>query len=379
MAEGSQQATLDVAANGKSSSLENTNTAADDVAIVAFTSGTTGQPKGTIHFHRDIMATTDCFPRYVGKLTPEDVVTGTPPLAFTFGLGGVTLFPMRFGASTRFFAATGPEALMETISKYHVTQVYTAPTAFRSMANQIGNYDLSRLRQGISAGETLPKSTFEAFREVTGIHLIDGLGSTEMLHIFISASPKEMVSGFTGKAIPGYQAKVVDENGSELPPGNPGLLAVKGPTGCRYMDDPRQTNYVRNGWNYPGDIYQTNNEGYFQYVARADDMIISSGYNISGPEVESILLEHSAIAECAVVASPDPERTNIVKAFVVLRDKKDASEALTNTLQNYVKSQIAPYKYPRAIEFVDELPKTATGKLQRFRLREDEILKAKQT
>jgi len=378
MADGGQKASLDAAAEQKSSSLINTNTAADDVAILAFTSGTTGEPKGTIHFHRDIMAITDCFPRYIGKITPEDVITGTPPLAFTFGLGGVTLFPMRFGASTRFFPATGPEALIETISNYHVTQVYTAPTAFRSMANQAEKYDLSRLRQGISAGETLPKATFDAFHEVTGIKLIDGLGSTEMLHIFVSASPEEMVPGYTGKAIPGYQAKVVDEDGMKLPPGKPGLLAVKGPTGCRYMDDPRQSNYVRDGWNYPGDIYETNEEGYFRYVARADDMIISSGYNISGPEVEGILLEHTAVAECAVVGSPDPERTNIVKAFIVLRDKKEKSDALTISLQNHVKNQIAPYKYPRTIEYVDELPKTATGKLQRFRLRRKERLKTNQ-
>jgi 2-aminobenzoate-CoA ligase len=286
-------------------------------------------------------------------------------------LGGVTLFPMRFGASTRFFPASGPEALFETISNYCVTQVYTAPTAFRAMAGLMDKYDLSSLRQGISAGETLPKATWEAFLEATGIRLIDGLGSTELLHIFVSAAPEDMRAGYTGKAIPGYRARVVDDNGDEVPPGTPGLLAVQGPTGCRYIDDPRQLNYVKNGWNYPGDVYEMNEEGYFRYVARADDMIISSGYNISGPEVEGVLLEHPSVAECAVVGASDPDRTNIVKAYIVLRDGFDAGEELTGTLQDFVKNEIAPYKYPRAIEYVPELPKTATGKLQRYRLRED--------
>ena len=372
MAGGGNVATLEKAAEGKSSDLKNADTAADDVALIAFTSGTTGQPKGTIHFHRDIMAITDCFPRYVGKITPNDVISGTPPLAFTFGLGGVTLFPMRFGASTRFFPGTGPEALTETISNYQVTQVYTAPTVFRSMVDLTGKFDLSSLRQGISAGETLPKATWEAFHEATGIKLIDGLGSTEMLHIFVSAAPNEMLPGYTGKAIPGYQAKVMDEKGSEVPSGTLGLLAVKGPTGCRYMDDPRQSDYVRNGWNYPGDIYETNEEGYFRYVARADDMIISSGYNISGPEIEGVLLEHIEVAECAVIGSPDPGRTQIVKAFIVLRDENKRGDDLTKTLQDFVKNRIAPYKYPRTIQYVDKLPKTATGKLQRFRLRQED-------
>jgi 2-aminobenzoate-CoA ligase len=371
MAEGGPKATLESAADGKSNNFDNVKTAADDVALIAFTSGTTGQPKGTVHFHRDVLAITDCFPRYLGKIVPDDVISGTPPLAFTFGLGGVTLFPMRFGASTRFFPASGPEALFETISNYCVTQVYTAPTAFRAMAGLMDKYDLSSLRQGISAGETLPKATWEAFLEATGIRLIDGLGSTELLHIFVSAAPEDMRAGYTGKAIPGYRARVVDDNGDEVPPGTPGLLAVQGPTGCRYIDDPRQLNYVKNGWNYPGDVYEMNEEGYFRYVARADDMIISSGYNISGPEVEGVLLEHPSVAECAVVGAPDPDRTNIVKAYIVLRDGFDAGEELTGTLQDFVKNEIAPYKYPRAIEYVPELPKTATGKLQRYRLRED--------
>ena len=372
MAEGGSAATLETAADGKSSDFDTLATAADDVALIAFTSGTTGQPKGTVHFHRDVLAITDCFPRYVGKINSDDVITGTPPLAFTFGLGGVTLFPMRFGASTRFFPASGPEALFETISKYKVTQVYTAPTAYRAMADLVGKFDLSSLRQGISAGETLPKATWDAFFEATGVRLIDGLGSTELLHIFVSATPDEMRPGYTGKAIPGYRAKVTDDDGNEVAPGTPGLLAVQGPTGCRYIDDPRQTNYVKDGWNYPGDVYEMSDDGYFKYVARADDMIISSGYNISGPEVEGILLEHPSVAECAVVASPDPERTNIVKAYIVARDGFDAGDSLTKTLQDFVKAEISPYKYPRAIEYVPELPKTETGKLQRFRLRQQE-------
>ncbi len=370
MAEGGAKATLETATDGKSNSFDNVKTAADDVALIAFTSGTTGQPKGTVHFHRDVLAITDCFPRYLGKIVPDDVISGTPPLAFTFGLGGVTLFPMRFGASTRFFPASGPEALFETISNYGVTQVYTAPTAFRAMAGLMDKYDLSSLRQGISAGETLPKATWEAFHDATGIRLIDGLGSTEMLHIFVAAAPEEMRAGYTGKAIPGYRARVVDDSGNEVAPGTPGLLAVQGPTGCRYIDDPRQLNYVKDGWNYPGDVYEMNDEGYFRYVARADDMIISSGYNISGPEVEGVLLEHPSVAECAVVGAPDPDRTNIVKAYIVLRDGFDAGDELTGALQDFVKNEIAPYKYPRAIEYVPELPKTATGKLQRYRLRE---------
>jgi len=370
MTEDDNNSTLDKLCEGKSSSFENILTAADDIALIAFTSGTTGNPKGTVHYHRDILAITDCFPRYVGKISPNDIIAGTPPLAFTFGLGGVTLFPMRFGASTRFFPATGPEALFDTISRYKVTQVYTAPTAFRAMSNLVGKYDLSSLQQGISAGETLPKATWEAFHEATGIKIIDGLGSTEMLHIFVSASGDKIKPGFTGIPIPGYKAKIVDELGNECSSGTPGLLAVKGPTGCRYLDDPRQEDYVKDGWNFPGDVYEKDSEGYYKYVARADDMIISSGYNISGPEVENVLLENPNVLECAVVAEPDPDRTNIVKAYIVLKDSGEGSPELTEKLQNYVKEKIAPYKYPRAIEYTEELPKTATGKLQRFRLRE---------
>ncbi|MBT3916646.1 MAG: AMP-binding protein [Rhodospirillaceae bacterium] len=368
---GGEAATLETACENKSGSFETVNTAADDIALIGFTSGTTGQPKGAMHFHRDVMAAADTFGRYIGKLVPADIVTGTPPLAFTFGLGGILIFPMRFGASTRFLESPLPDQVLQTIQKYKITQIYTAPTAYRAMADMIDDYDISSLRQGVSAGETLPKATWEAFHKATGIRLIDGLGSTELFHIFVGATPEEMRAGFTGKAIPGYRARVVDDSGNEVPPGTPGQLAVQGPTGCKYLDDlDRQPNYVKNGWNYPGDIYEMDADGYFKYVARADDMIISSGYNISGPEVESVLLEHEAVAECAVIASPDPDRGNIVKAFIVLRDGFDGTDELVKTLQDYVKNEIAPYKYPRAITFIDDLPKTQTGKLQRYRLRD---------
>ena len=368
---GGEAATLETACENKSGSFETVNTAADDIALIGFTSGTTGQPKGAMHFHRDVMAAADTFGRYIGKLVPADIVTGTPPLAFTFGLGGILIFPKRFGASTRFLESPLPDQVLQTIQKYKITQIYTAPTAYRAMADMIDDYDISSLRQGVSAGETLPKATWEAFHKATGIRLIDGLGSTELFHIFVSAAPEEMRAGFTGKAIPGYRARVVDDSGNEVPPGKPGQLAVQGPTGCKYLDDlDRQPNYVKNGWNYPGDIYEMDADGYFKYVARADDMIISSGYNISGPEVESVLLEHEAVAECAVIASPDPDRGNIVKAFIVLRDGFDGTDELVKTLQDYVKNEIAPYKYPRAITFIDDLPKTQTGKLQRYRLRD---------
>jgi 2-aminobenzoate-CoA ligase len=371
---GGKRATLEYLCEKKTGKFININTAADDIALIAFTSGTTGQPKGAMHFHRDVIATADTCGRYIAKLEPDDIVTGTPPMAFTFGLGGIAIFPMRFGASSRFLESPLPDKILETIQKYKVTQIYTAPTAYRAMADMVQDYDVSSLRQGISAGETLPKATWEAFNKATGIRLIDGLGSTEMFHIFVSAPPEEMRAGYTGKAIPGYRARVVDDAGNEVPTGTPGQLAVQGPTGCKYIDDPeRQAIYVRNGWNFPGDIYEMNEFGYFKYVARSDDMIISSGYNISGPEVEGVLLEHDAVAECAVIASPDPDRGNIVKAFVVARDGFDCNEGLIKVLQDFVKEEIAPYKYPRSVVFVDELPKTQTGKLQRFRLREQEV------
>ena len=372
-ATGGTDASLDKAIAGKEAGFENCDTASDDTALIAFTSGTTGSPKATMHFHRDVIAMCDCFPRSFEMAEPHDIFTGTPPLAFTFGLGGLTCFPMRFGASTRFFAKPmGPEDMLQAIEKYKITGLYTAPTMYRHLAELAHKYDISSLEKCVSAGETLPKATWEAFHKATGIRIVDGLGSTEMIHIFVSASRKDMRPGFTGRAIPGYRAKIMDENGNELGPGEPGLLAVQGPTGCRYLADERQLSYVKDGWNYPGDVYEMDADGYFRYVARADDMIISAGYNISGPEVEGALLDHEAVAECAVIAKPDPERTNIVKAYVVLRSGFDASAGTVKTLQDFVKAEIAPYKYPREIEFVAELPKTETGKLQRFRLRKAE-------
>jgi len=370
---GNGDASLDRAIATRSAGFPNCDTAADDTALIAFTSGTTGSPKATMHFHRDVMAMTDCFPRSFAMAEPYDVFTGTPPLAFTFGLGGLTCFPMRFGASTRFFPGPmGPEDMMAAIEKYRITGLYTAPTMYRQLAGLADKYNISSLEKCVSAGETLPKATWEAFYNATGIRIVDGLGSTEMIHIFVAASREDMRPGFTGRAIPGYRAKIVDEDGNDLPPNTPGLLAVQGPTGCRYLADERQSVYVKDGWNYPGDVYEMNGDGYFKYVARADDMIISAGYNISGPEVENALLDHKAVAECAVIGKPDEKRTNIVKAFVVLRDGFGANEETVKALQDYVKNEIAPYKYPREIEFVSELPKTETGKLQRFRLRDQE-------
>jgi 2-aminobenzoate-CoA ligase len=376
---GNAAASLDRALNGKNESFANIDTAADDMALIAFTSGTTGNAKATMHFHRDVMAIADCFPRSYKMAEPNDVFVGTPPLAFTFGLGGLTIFPMRFGASTRYFGAPlNAETMMDAIQRYRITGLYTAPTMYRQLAALAPKYDISSLNKGVSAGETLPKATWEAFHDATGIKLSDGLGSTEMLHIFVASPPHEMRAGFTGRVNPGYEARVVDEAGNPLPPGTPGELQTRGPTGCRYMDDlDRQKHYVRQGWNYPGDMYEMDERGYFRYVARADDMIISAGYNISGPEIEAVLLEHPKVAECAVVASPDPERTNIAKAYVVLRDQRDANDGTIKTLQDHVKGIIAPYKYPRAVEFVDSLPKTETGKLQRFKLRQQEIERAK--
>ena len=366
-----RRATLDAALDGKSESLTNADTAADDVALIGFTSGTTGNAKATMHFHRDVIAMCDCFPRHLHMVDPDDVFIGTPPLGFTFGLGGLTCFPMRYGAATRFFPSPmAPEEMMQAIGRYRITGLYTAPTAYRAMAMAAGDYDLSGLGKCVSAGETLPKATWEAFHEATGIRIVDGLGATEMLHMFVSAAPAEMRAGYTGKAVPGYQVRVVDESGDPVGPGTQGLLAVQGPTGCRYLDDDeRQAAYVKDGWNYPGDVYEYDEDGYFRYIARADDMIISAGYNISGPEVEAALLDHPVVAECAVVGVEDEARGQIVKAFVVLRPDARSGPQLVAELQTFAKREIAPYKYPRAVAFVESLPRTETGKLQRFKLR----------
>ncbi|MCP5368785.1 MAG: AMP-binding protein [Hyphomicrobiales bacterium] len=370
------RASFDARMAGQAEGFAAVDTAADDVALVAFTSGTTGQPKGTVHFHRDILAMCDCFPRYTYRGAPEDVYVGTPPIAFTFGLGAQLCFPLRFGSSVVYYPGPpSPDLLIDMIRRHGCTTLYTAPTMYRALADKIAaeGIDLPSLTRCVSAGETLPLPTFTAFEAATGLRIIDGIGSTEMIHIFISAADDEIRPGATGKAIPGYRACIMDEAGAVLTPPCEGLLAVKGPTGCKYFDnEDRQRAYVRDGWNLPGDRYRQDADGYFWYVARADDMIISAGYNIGGPEVEAVLLDHPAVAECAVIGAPDPERGSIVKAFVVLRDPGAASDAMARVLQDFVKSQIAPYKYPRAVEFRDSLPKTQTGKLQRFVLRREE-------
>jgi 2-aminobenzoate-CoA ligase len=364
---------LEARMRGKPAHFENVDTAADDVAIIAFTSGTTGQAKGTMHFHRDMLAACDCFPKYVLKPTREDIFCGSPPFAFTFGLGALLLFPMRIGAASLLLEQASPPNLLRGIQEHRATICFTAPTAYRAMAEMAADHDMSSLRKCVSAGETLPLPTFEAWRKATGIRIIDGIGATEMLHIFISAPEDEIRPGSTGKPVPGYRARVVDSEGNELPPGTIGQLAVQGPTGCRYLaNEERQQGYVCDGWNYPGDVYLMDEDGYFWYQARSDDMIISSGYNIAGPEVENVLLDHPAVLECGVIGAPDEERGQIVKAFIVLRDGHAGDAALTKELQDFVKTEIAPYKYPRSIEFVDALPRTQTGKLQRFRLRQEQ-------
>ncbi|MBP5857234.1 benzoate-CoA ligase family protein [Marivibrio halodurans] len=353
----------------KSGAFETCDTAADDCVLIAFTSGTTGKPKGTMHFHRDVMAICDAFPRSVLKARPDDIFIGSPPLAFTFGLGGLATFPMRVGAASILLERLPPEELARAIERHRATVCFTAPTAYRAMLNAIERYPLKSLRKCVSAGETLPKPTFVAWREATGIRIIDGIGATEMLHIFISAVEEEIKPGATGKPIPGYEARIVDDEMNEMPVGEVGRLAVRGPTGCRYLADPRQRDYVRDGWNLTGDAYLMDAEGYFHFQARADDMIVSAGYNISGPEVEAALMSHPAVAECAVVGAPDADRGTIVKAFVMLAADHPGDAAMAKTLQDHVKKVIAPYKYPRAVEFVTALPKTETGKVQRFRLR----------
>jgi len=347
----------------------NVDTAAEDTALIAFTSGTTGKPKGTMHFHRDVVAMCDAFPRSILGAAKDDVFCGTPPLAFTFGLGGLLCFPMRVGASTVLVEKLSPESLLETIQRERATVCFTAPTLYRQMAGLANRFDLRSLRKCVSAGEALPDATRQLFKAATGIEIIDGIGSTEMIHIFISHTPERVRRGATGYAIPGYRAAVLDEAGRPCKPGEVGRLAVKGPTGCRYLADERQKNYVQDGWNITGDAYARDEDGYFFYQARTDDMIISAGYNIAGPEVEGALLAHPAVAECGVVGVPDAERGAIVKAYVVLKPGTGKSEATARLLQEHVKQAIAPYKYPRAIEFVDALPRTETGKLQRFKLR----------
>ncbi len=345
------------------------DTAIDDVCLIAFTSGTTGEPKGTMHFHRDMLAPCDSYAKYVLQASSDDRFIGSAPLAFTFGLGGHVLFPFRIGAATIQLEKAPPDELLPAIEKYKATVCFTAPTAYRAMIPNLSKHDISSLRICVSAGETMPKSTFEAWEQATGLKALDGIGGTEMMHIYIASPMSEVKAGSTGKPVPGYIAKVVDEEGNEVPRGTIGRLAVRGPTGCRYLADARQKKYVQFGWNFPGDTYVQDADGYFWYQARSDDMIVSSGYNIAGPEVEEVLLAHPAVAECGVVGAPDADRGFIVKAYIVLRAGHAGDAALTKTLQDHVKNTVAPYKYPRAIEYVTVLPRTQTGKLQRFELR----------
>ena len=345
------------------------DTAADDVCMLAFTSGTTGKPKAAMHFHRDVLAIADSFCASIVQPTAADIFAGSPPFAFTFGLGALLIFPLRFGACALLLESASPPILLRAVELNRVTCLFTAPTAYRAMLPSVGEVDLSSLRVCISAGENLPEPTWRAWKQATGQSLIDGIGATEMLHVFISARGDEIVPGSTGKAVPGYIVDVVDDDFNSMPPGQPGRLVVKGPTGCRYLNDERQFDYVQGGWNVTGDVYIKDENGYFFYQARADDIILSSGYNIAAPEVESALLAHVAVQETAVVGQPDEARGMIVKAFVVLNPAATASDGLVHELQAFVKASIAPYKYPREIEFVIELPKTATGKLQRFKLR----------
>jgi 2-aminobenzoate-CoA ligase len=350
---------------------DNVDTAADDTCLMAFTSGTTGQPKGTMHFHRDVMAACACWPPHVLRPTADDIFIGSPPLAFTFGLGGLLLFPMSVGASTVLVEKVAPPELMGAMQQFGATVLFTAPTSYRAMALSLKGqpWPATSLRKCVSAGEALPAATRTLWREASGLEIIDGIGSTELLHIFISADEHEARPGATGKVVPGYVACVMDAEGKALPPGQVGALAVKGPTGCKYLADARQSVYVQGGWNLTGDAYLMDADGYFHYQSRTDDLIISAGYNIAGPEVEDVLLRHPDVAECAVVGVADAERGQIVKAFVVLKPAAQPTPATVAALQEHVKQAIAPYKYPRAIEFRSSLPRTETGKLQRFKLR----------
>jgi 2-aminobenzoate-CoA ligase len=356
----------------KATTFANAETASDDVALIAFTSGTTGKPKGTMHYHRDVLAICDAFPKSTLNIQADDVCMGTPPLAFTFGLGAILLFPLRVGGCSVLLEQLSPESMLRAIGEYGVTITATAPLFYRRMAELAPKFDLSSLRKCISAGEALPAATRKVWKDATGIEMIDGIGATELLHIFISHTEADARPGATGKPISGYRACVLDDEGNPVPVGQPGRLAVKGPTGCRYLADGRQSAYVQNGWNLTGDTYLMDQDGYFVYQARSDDMIITAGYNVAGPEVEGVLLLHAAVSECVVVSSPDTERGTVIKAFVVLRQGHEAGEALAAELQQFVRETIAPYKYPRKVEFIAELPRTNTGKVQRYVLRQRE-------
>lgn len=364
-------AEMDRLALEKPVQFEAVQTGRDDVALLGFTSGTTGEPKATMHFHRDLLIIADGYAREVLNVKPEDIFIGSPPLAFTFGLGGLAIFPLRFGAAATLLEQATPPNLIEIIEKYKATVCFTAPTAYRAMLHAMEEgADLSSLRAAVSAGETLPAPVYDDWINKTGKPMLDGIGATEMLHIFISNRFDDHKPACTGRAVSGYQACVVDDDGNEVQIGEVGRLAVKGPTGCRYLNDDRQQGYVKNGWNITGDSFTMDADGYFYFAARNDDMIISSGYNIAGPEVEAALLSHPSVLECAVVGQPDSERGHIVEAHVVLKENISGNDELVKELQNYVKANIAPYKYPRSVVFTDALPKTQTGKVQRFRLKQ---------
>lgn len=354
----------------KPESLAASATRQDDPCLLAFTSGTTGKPKATVHFHRDVLAMADTFARYLLAPDPSDRFAGTPPLAFTYGLGAELVFPFRFGAAAAILSSTKPDAILDAVDRFGITRLFTAPTAYRAMLPSIDRRKLGTLRTCVSAGEHLPQSVSDDWFHGTGQRIADGIGSTEMTHVFISAAGKDIRPGSTGKAVPGYRAQILDAHCNPVPAGTVGRLAVQGPTGCRYFADERQRDYVVNGWNLTGDAFVMDEEGYFWFQARTDDMIVSSGYNIAGPDVESSLLRHPGVSECAVVGVEDADRGQIVKAFVVLNPRFEGTPALAVQLQEFVKRDIAPYKFPRAIRFIDRLPRTSTGKVQRFKLRE---------
>ncbi len=358
---------------GESADASAHHTSRSDVALIGYTSGSTGDPKGTVHFHDDVLAIADGYAKHILNPSEKDVFSGHPSLAFTFGLGGLLIFPFRFGASVVLLDQFTPENMLKTLANYKCTIGFCAPTCYNMMMrlDEGGKYDLSNLRIGVSAGETLPKTVFDKWKATYGRELLDGIGSTEMLHIFVSNAPGDAHGGVTGKPVPGYEAKIVDEQGNEVPDGTPGLIAIKGPTGCRYLKKiDRQHGYVKDGWNIPGDVFVKDSNGYFTYQCRNDDLIVSGGYNVSPPELEAVINEHPAVKESAVVPKPDDLRGQIVKAYCVLMPGVVGSDELVKDIQDHVKRELAPYKYPREVEFIEALPRTDTGKVQRFVLRE---------
>lgn len=364
-------AELDRLALEKPVQFDAVRTGRDDVALLGFTSGTTGAPKATMHFHRDILIIADGYAREVLGVTPDDIFVGSPPLAFTFGLGGLAVFPLRFGAAATLLENASPPNMIEIIQKYRATVCFTAPTAYRVMLRAMDEgADLSSLRAAVSAGETLPAPVYDEWMAKTGKPMLDGIGATEMLHIFITNRFDDHRPACTGRPVRGYQAKVIDDDGAEVPRGTVGRLAVRGPIGCRYMADDRQRKYVLDGWNITGDSFTMDEDGYLHFAARNDDMIVSAGYNIAGPEVEAALLSHPAVVECAVVGKPDPDRGCVVEAHVVVAEGHEPGDKLVKALQEHVKATIAPYKYPRSVVFTNALPKTESGKIQRFRLKQ---------